>query len=305
MQQILLEKLNKVDDLAKASKMGRFRSRPLRYSFAILYKTVVYPLWRKGYRTKTPVFWGASMQVVLPAATDIYLTGGKSHDSEIRLARFLIRHLQTGDTFLDVGAHFGYFSLLASAIVGPAGQVFAFEAAGSTFAILQQNVRKSNNINALHRAVAAKSGLVSFYEFPVLYSEYNAMNARQYVRQSWYARFRPVRREVQAQPLDHFVKEVNISPSMIKIDVEGAENQVIRGSQQLLQNTAPIIIMEYTHPDRHNAAHREALTALQTAGYQAHLIDANGNLQPCGDVEAHLVRSGLESDNAVFVKPAQ
>lgn len=77
------------------------------------------------------------MNIALPASTDIYLTGGKSHDSEIRLAKFLIKNLNQGDNFVDIGAHYGYFTLLGAHLVGKGGRVF-FEPGKSTYSLLEK-----------------------------------------------------------------------------------------------------------------------------------------------------------------------
>src|SRR4051812_18787833 len=58
-------------------------------------------------------FFDEPIYVTVPPAEELWLCGLYLDQSEINLTRFLIRHLNDGDVFFDVGAHFGYYSLLA------------------------------------------------------------------------------------------------------------------------------------------------------------------------------------------------
>ena len=180
-----LNKLQKVEQLAAAGVLSRFFANPARYVSAMALVKFIYPVTRKSSLRQTNLFWGDSMKVLLPAATDIYLTGGKTHESETRLAKYLVKNLKQGDTFVDIGAHFGYFTLLAAHLVGNSGKVYGIEPAKGTFEVLKENVSAKNNISIYHNAVSDKQEVVSFYEFPVLYSEYNAMNVDKFENESW------------------------------------------------------------------------------------------------------------------------
>src|SRR5690606_12974270 len=120
----MLQRLKQVEKLANTSKAGRLLHDPFRYVNTLAFTKFIYPRTHKGVLKKARTFFGNDMQVLLPAATDIYLTGGKTHSSEIRLARFMINRLKPGDVYVDIGAHFGFFTLLASALVGDKGKVY-------------------------------------------------------------------------------------------------------------------------------------------------------------------------------------
>ena len=143
---MLIKKLAAIEQLARGSVLGRFFKNPVRYVAAIGYWRLFYPLKKRGKFARARTFFGAEMEVVLPSATEIFLFGAKTHDSEIRLARFLLKNLRPGHTFCDVGAHFGYFTLLASQLVGENGRVIAFEASRSTFEILKKNTIQAANV---------------------------------------------------------------------------------------------------------------------------------------------------------------
>lgn len=299
----LSKQLDTVSDLAYGSKWQRLLHQPFRYVYATVFQSFFYPLSKKGVLKHTRTFFGADMEVLLPAGTDIYLTGGKTHDSEIRLARFFLHHIKEGDAVLDVGAHFGYFSRLMATLAGDSGNVFAFEASQSTFELLQKNTSGIAQITVLNRAVSALSGeKIAFYEFPVLFSEYNTTDIRQFEGQRWYKDFPPKRIETESIALDDFVKKHQISPAAIKIDVEGAEEQVIKGSQETLRQHHPFVIMEYLAPERHNAAHQQAHILLTNLNYKAFLISKTGTLVPCEHPDIYLASNGMESDNIVYTK---
>ncbi|AMR26798.1 hypothetical protein A0257_06520 [Hymenobacter psoromatis] len=298
----LLRSLRRVEQLAALPKLGRLLRRPGPYIYAIGFRLLRYSRTKRGVARQTRTFFDAPMTVVLPAGTDIYLTGGKSHDSEIRLARFLIQHLAPGDVFADVGAHFGYFSLLAARLVGEAGQVLAFEASRATYAVLAANVAAVPAVRARHCAVSDAPGQLAFYEFPVHYNEYNSLSIEQFAQEKWFQNEPATRIEVPAITLDSCFAAPAPPPDIIKIDVEGAEFQVVSGATELLRRAAPVVVLEYLEPKRHNAAHRQAAALLAALNYQPHRISAEGRLIACPDLDAYLQASGIDSDNFVFVK---
>ncbi|MBK8703300.1 MAG: FkbM family methyltransferase [Saprospiraceae bacterium] len=292
-----------MEQLAAASKLRRLLARPFRYIFSIGFKKIIYPFTKKGIILKTRTFFNSEMYVVLPAGTDIYLTGGKSHDSEIRLAKFLINHLKIGDTFVDVGAHFGYFSLLSAFLTGSNGRVFSFEASKSTFLLLNKNTQDKANIACMNNAVSDKKEIVKFYEFPVLYSEYNSVDISQFEGEKWLVKYKPQEIQVEAIKLEDFIIDNDLHPKIIKIDVEGAELKVVLGMKRLLEvSDGLFIVMEYLHPDRKNAAHRQAAEIMKNAGYNAYLIEKNGGLIPADNIDDYLQKNELESENIVFKK---
>ncbi|MBU6343113.1 MAG: FkbM family methyltransferase [Bacteroidetes bacterium] len=300
----LLAQLRQVENLAAAGKWTRMRKQPFKYFKAILFRELVYKKSKKERPETVTTFFGVPMHILLPSSTDIYLTGGKSHASEIRLARFLIINLKQNAVFLDIGAHYGYFSLLASRLVGDSGKIVSIEAAPATYKMLHRNKLRFNNIFDFNLAVSDTAGHLSFFEFPNLYSEYNTLDIRQFENEPWFAANAPTEIRVPAIELDAFLAQENLVPEIIKIDVEGAEYKVLKGATHFLQNHAPIIVMEYLSPERSNTAHQEAEALLKHLGFKPYAIDHHGHLQELEDVHAHLKASALESDNIAFVKTA-
>lgn len=300
-KEILLRKLNTVEVLA-SSRWRRLLHDPLKYVYAIFFTKIIYPKTKRETRKRAPLFYSETMKVDLPAATDIYLTGGKSHASEIRLARFLILNLFPGSRFLDIGAHYGYFSLLASELVGAAGRVLAFEPADKSFALLQENSTPKSNITIFKKAVSDTAGKLTFFEFPTLYSEYNSLDAAQFSNEEWFSAFKPVAVEVQATTVDAITGEASFIPDLIKIDVEGAEYKAMLGGVRFFQSHAPVLVMEYLNPARQNEEHKKAVSLLRELGYLSYAIRHSGEIDCIDDIDEYLTVHRLDSDNIVFKK---
>jgi FkbM family methyltransferase len=298
----LIKKLDALERVATASRLHRLLTRPFRYVHAILFRELVYAKTKQGKEVVCRTFFGQDMHVLLPSSTDIYLTGGKTHESEIRLARFLIHCLKKGDILVDAGAHYGYFTLLAAQLVGQSGKVVAFEGSATTFKVLQKNTASFKSITAHHLALSDTDGELVFYEFPNQYAEYNALDIQQFRQDAWIGENPPREYRVQAVSLDGYLEKANLSPTVIKIDVEGAEYQVIQGMGHFLEKASPVVIMEYLSGKRSGDTYLRAEQLLTSLGYTPFAIDRSGALQPMGSAAEYMSRKGLESDNIVFCK---
>lgn len=301
-----LKALAAVEKAAQGSPLHRLAFAPSRYLPGMLYSKLLYPLSGRSLRRRALLFFGGSMEVLLPAGLDIYLLGAKAHDSEIRLARFMIRHLEEGMAMLDVGAHFGFFSRLGAELAGPQGRVLAVEAAGGAFAVLLRNLAGHSSIKAIRAAASDEEGLATFYEFPALFSEYNTLDKAQFETEAWRRRIQPKVVKVPARRMDGLMEEEGLRAQFIKVDVEGAEAQVIAGLPKWLAGSGPRwVAMEYLAEERHNESHRRAAQLLAEYRWGPYIIQGDGSLAPCSDIEAHLKAKGLDSDNVVFQPEGQ
>jgi len=298
----LISGLDRVERIASASKVARMMNNPIKYFYAIFSREYFFKLKRQSSQAIARTFFDETMAVLLPSGADIYLTGGKSHPSEIRLAKFLIQNLHSGDTFADAGAHYGYFSLLAARLVGPTGRVVAVEASPSTFRVLEKNTAGKKSITAINKALSDEKAELSFFEFPNLYSEYNTFDISQFKDQSWIEKYPPSEIMVHAEALDDMLEALELNPAIVKVDVEGAEYRVIKGARKLLEKRRPMVVMEYLPDRRGNAAHIQAEALLNELGYLAHAISPLGTLIPIGNAAAYLRKQEADSDNVVFVK---
>lgn len=292
-----------VEKIAKATKMRRMSYSPAKYFYAILYRKILSHFFGLSTVIKVNTFFGRSMLIRFPAGTDIYLAGGKTDDAELRLTRFLFNELCPGDQFIDIGAHFGYYSLLASVCTGTGGRVIAIEPSQETYALLQLNTREYPNITTMPMAVAGSEGMTGFYEFPHIYSEYSSVYPGQFQQQKWFRRIQLQKTEVSCTTLDSLLPQPTDRRSVIKIDAEGSEYDILKGGADFLrQNNSAIIIMEYLAASRGNINHKKAAGILAANGYTCFRIRENGTLVDCGDVDSYLAAHRIESDNLVFKK---
>lgn len=152
---------------------------------------------------------------------------------EPELTSFLQRRLKPGDTFIDVGANIGYFSLLAANQVGRSGQVIAIEASATVYKCLVENVdrNRAKQVRTLNLAAASEPGRVKLYcdqscncgATSVIQNEAEAEIA-----------------EVDAAPLRELVSDPEWARAkLVKIDVEGAEAGVVHGFKSMINMDRP------------------------------------------------------------------
>jgi len=278
----------------------RLLHRPLEYLKGNGYYRFVYPLVQKPWIQHTKLFFGESIIVPLPAGLDLYLLGIKTHHSEIRLTRMLFRNLREGQVFIDVGAHVGYFSLLAARLTGQQGRVYAFEASSFIWPFLQHNVSGISSISVIHQAVGASGEMVTMKEFPVLFSEFNTISRHEPVISENKSRTY-IEKMVEGITLEVFFHKHNITPDWIKIDVEGAEKDVIQGLLPFLNVGSPRIIMEFI-PGPNAHMYLEAVNMLLKSDFEVYHIDDFGLLSQTNISQLKLLTS--DSENLVFIKQA-
>jgi FkbM family methyltransferase len=142
-----------------------------------------------------------------------------------------------GDIVIDVGAAFGFYTILASKRVGQQGRVVAIEAQPDSFEMLNRNIKlnKLANIVTLNYAVYSKKTTLK------LYSNYSTIPER--AGQSLLSYI-----EVSADTLDSLLRQVAIEEvNWIKIDVEGAELEVLKGTVGILSRSMDIALLVEVH----------------------------------------------------------
>ena len=138
--------------------------------------------------------------------------------------------LPRGGTFLDVGEHAGYFTLLAAHRVGPSGQVYALEPTPPTFNALQDHLRTNAvlNVHPHMIALAEANGTLRLHLPPPC--ENRDYNVTCMPQSGWTAV------DVTCRRLDECLSEWKVSHiDLMKIDVEGAEPRVLAGGAESLK----------------------------------------------------------------------
>jgi FkbM family methyltransferase len=152
---------------------------------------------------------------------------------------FVQRHVQPGDTVIDVGAHVGLFTLLLAYQVWDTGRVVAYEPSPRMLELLRDNVTMnwlSDRVEIVPKAAAAATGSLPFLA-PGRYTMTGSLRPVEDLLATEDRVEVLDRLEVEAEPLDVHVGRFD-RIDLIKIDVEGAEEQVFAGMEQLLASGA-------------------------------------------------------------------
>ncbi len=294
------ESFHHVEKLSQRSKFGRLFYSPGKYLYAILYRKLWLPLTQKTALKKVTTFFNREMLVVFPSGTDIYLTGGKTDNSEIRLTKFLLQNISPDTCFIDIGAHFGYYSLLADACKADA--VMTIEPTPATWEILAKNTAQFPHIININKALSDKEGVQLLQTFPHIYSEYNTIDPGQFTGD------KRLLTKTHTAPVECITLDILFSEPMdkkviIKIDAEGSEYAILRGGQHFLQsNTDAIVLMEYICHDQVHTNYRQAVSLLKELGFNCSRIDSSGSLVACEDIEQYMRAKGIKSDNLAFAR---
>lgn len=191
-----------------------------------------------------------------------WITGSGNHGCwlgsyEYEKQTLFSKIIKEGSIVYDIGAHVGFYTLLASELVGPKGRVLAFEPLPDNLHYLKKHLRlnQRENVMAVEAAVAERSGMRSFEEST------NGYTGRLFSKS---------RLNVKVVGLDELVLNGKIpSPDYMKIDVEGSELLVLEGAKSILVNCHPTVFLA-THgiEMRHQCG-----TFLRSIGYELQSIN--------------------------------
>lgn len=164
------------------------------------------------------------------------IISGEWEPSESRIVSSI---LNPGDFVIDIGANHGWYTLLMAGVVGPEGRVLAVEPCPPIWMALTHNLEINSNpaqITARHLALGAEPGHVTINVFRGLPHGHASAST---LGRDDYVAF-----EVPSVTLDSLVTEVGDQPpSLIKLDVEGAERLVLAGAAETLRR-GPMVLLE-------------------------------------------------------------
>lgn len=154
------------------------------------------------------------------------------------LVAFLANFLRDGDVFVDVGANIGYFSVYAALCVGPSGIVHAIEPAEENATLLAANIALNSLYNVrIHRvAVSDHEAEAVLFRSSLNAGAHSLLQTRGLSRGA----------KVPVRTLDQLLQGER-APRLIKIDVQGADFDVLNGMIPLLSawEARPAIVMEF------------------------------------------------------------
>lgn len=192
-------------------------------------------------------------------------------DLEVPVQEAMRRHLGPGGVFYDVGANIGFFALLATRFVGDTGRVIAFEPAPDNAAAILANAALNGveRIAVVERAVGARSGtarlqVVDDQSWSRL-EDCGSHLATQLVI------------EVGVVAIDALVASGELpAPTVVKLDVEGAETAALEGMRAVLREHRPAVICEL------HDTHREFAALMEEAGYRVINLEGPEPIEEAG-----------------------
>lgn len=200
-------------------------------------------------------------------ARDVYFTGSYE-PQETALVQRLLR---PGMTFVDVGANWGFFTLLAAHCTGATGRVIALEPDPRLFALLQANLRRNglDFVVAHQLAAADRADVLHLAGFDEQAGNWGLSRLTNQSAAGTFA--------VQAGPIDALMDELAIDHvDLLKMDIEGSEDLALRGMQAGLSQRRYERILLEVHPGllaEKGKTVREGCQQLVAAGYRAWWID--------------------------------
>ncbi len=225
-------------------------------------KTVISPAGPPGLRFRMRLSWQGHTTYALGA-----------YEQEV--IEVLRQDLRPGDTCLDVGGHLGYYCLLMARIVGPEGRVITFEPIQENFDVLKENIElnQAANVVLVNAALGESPGYVSLIR-PNAEALSWTPSAQGYAVEGQQSAS-----TVSVNTLDEYLLREGLRPSLIKIDVEGAELHVLRGAMETLQTIRPAVFVEIHGWG--DATSREVLDLFSSIQYSVSILGTRGTEAFC------------------------
>jgi len=197
---------------------------------------------------------------------------------EPSITYWVVSSLSAGDVFVDVGANIGYYSVLASSIIGQEGLVVAVEPSPHFYSALQRNLKRNNctNVSAWNLAASDRTDVVLNFVQP---DRFNRGNSTAVLAEgSSQALFR-----AKTELLANLIPDSRLANTrLIKIDVEGFELAALRGMASLFDRLRfEVEILVEISPEllkRQFQSARDIFELLRIHGFNAYKINNDYNV---------------------------
>ncbi len=295
---IFLKQLNAAVICAQASLDTSFLSKLLRSlrnpKKAILRKIIVgFFGQKKLFTLKAKTFFGRTIYVN-NYEPQLWFCGVVLSQAEIRLTKYIIKHLADGGVFFDVGAHHGIYTLLVHDLTDGNVPIYAFEPSPTHSDLLKKTVRHLVGVTVVPVAVNSTNNPTTFYENDRTVSTLDKA-VTEFVSNARLS-FKEI--IVPSITIDSYCNEHDVKPSFIKIDVEGAEQAVIEGALDILRTEHPVIALEVW--GENNNHHLEAVRILKDIGYVSYRILDSGDIKAIPE-DKPIILNNDQFDNIIFI----
>lgn len=230
-QQIAFSKLSHLEQILK---------KPF-HNVSYIFSTRTPFYTQKSINGTANLFFGKKLKGIFPDSVFgyLYLYGFSEED----LTGAFIALIKNGMTVLDIGAHVGYFSALASFLVGKSGRVYSFEATPRTYDLLKDNMKQFKNVTTNHAAVWSEKKDLEFFDYGPFYAQCNSFTKAKLTKEIL-KKVKPEKLIIKTLTIDTYCKSNRIKPNLIKIDAESAEYEILIGMQQTLAKYKPMLSLE-------------------------------------------------------------
>lgn len=176
-------------------------------------------------------------------------------------------HVKPGSTVVDVGANMGFVTTMLASLVGPSGTVVSFEPSQRTFGKLLKTI----SANDLKQVIPHNSGIGSQREMLELVAVSKSSGNNTLVPAGGAS---GVSREtVELVTLDEVELLQERRVSLLKIDTEGFEFEVLQGSRSVIERDAPVIHTELGGGGGYADTTLQAIEVLQKLGYDTSMVE--------------------------------
>ena len=179
------------------------------------------------------------------------------------------KEIKDGDIVVDIGANIGYFTLLMAKLVGINGKIISFEPEPSNFTLLNKNVIINNyqNVTLEKKGISDYNGRCKFFlstDAPGMHSLHKIDSKGEEIN-------------IDVIKLDEYFNTTGLIDkiSLIKIDVEGAELQVLNGMKTILKNKKLKLLIEFIpkHLEKHGTNPDDILKILEKNNFKIYHIN--------------------------------
>lgn len=179
--------------------------------------------------------FGVGLRIDPSTSNPEYATGA----NELPVQQAMAQHLKAGAVFYDVGANIGFLTIIGARLVGPQGRVYAFEPVPHNAAVVRRNAAMNHfeNVEVVERALTSRSGvgelaLAAYAGGAVLAEVATPPDSAGTMT-------------VKLASIDDLIEKAGFRPpTFVKIDVEGAELDVLAGMVRTAARFRPLILCE-------------------------------------------------------------
>ncbi len=250
-----------------------------------------------GCKSEIPVTFFFGRKILLDIrdrdALDLKLFGLLPADEECSLTKYFIMNLKSNDVFYDIGANWGFYSYLAVIFCN---EVHVFEPLPNIAKLLEKNLSGDAKVTFNNIAISDKKGSSEIY---ISESSGRSTINKESVEMNGGKNMGKI--IIQTTTLDEYVLGKNL-PTIIKMDVEGAEYMVIKGGIDIFSKHNPIIALEVWSSSFGGSISMKAVELLREMGYTSYRITDKSTLEGIkGDLSLS-IGQGRNCENFIFKK---